>query len=174
MDIKTIECIEIDDPSEETLRLTTRWKEITKPGDYRFTQGQWKKYNPSRALRAEQKQIEVEQLWQKRNKFLWKRMENSGRETEEELERKREFHRVIKSEAKKGRNRDKQQSTQQPQEQDEIGTMSSDSGQTTAVPAINFKRYLGATSVRYIQMGTASIRQYNEEWDLEETIRQAD
>ena len=52
MDIKTIEWIEKDDPSEETLRLT-RWKEITKPGDYSFTQGQWKKYNPSRALRAE-------------------------------------------------------------------------------------------------------------------------
>ena len=50
MDIKTIECIEKDYLSEETLRLTTRWKEITKPGDYRFTQGQWKKYNPSRAL----------------------------------------------------------------------------------------------------------------------------
>ena len=41
MDIKTIECIEKDDTSEETLRLTTKWKEITKPGDYRFTQGQW-------------------------------------------------------------------------------------------------------------------------------------
>ena len=39
MDIRTIECIEEDDPSEKTLRLTTRWKEITKPGDYRFTQG---------------------------------------------------------------------------------------------------------------------------------------
>ena len=48
VDLKTIESIEMDDPSEETLRLTTRWKEITKPGDYRFTQGQWKKYNPSR------------------------------------------------------------------------------------------------------------------------------
>ena len=42
MDNKTIECIEKDHPSEETLRLTTRWKEITKPGDYRFTQGQLK------------------------------------------------------------------------------------------------------------------------------------
>ena len=47
------------------------------------------KYNPSRALRAEQKRIEVE-LWKKRrNKLLWKRMENNSRETEEELERKR-------------------------------------------------------------------------------------
>ena len=61
---------------------------------------------------------------------------------------------------------------QQPQEQEEIETMSSD--QTIAVPAINFKRYLGATSVRYIQMGTASKVQFNKKWDLEETIRQAE
>ena len=88
MDIKTIEYIEKDNPSEETLRLTTRWKEITKPGNYRFTQGQWKKYNPSIALRAEQERVEVE-LWQKRNKTLWKRMENNSRETEEELEKKK-------------------------------------------------------------------------------------
>ena len=52
--------------------------------------------------------------------------------------------------------------------------MSSDSDQTISVPAINFKRYLGANSVRYIQMGTASKVQYNEEWDLEETTRQAE
>ena len=175
MDIKTIESIEKDDPSEETLRLTTRWREITKPGDYRFTQGQWKKYNPSRALRAEQKRIEVE-LWQKRNKLLWKRMENNSRETEEELERKREFHRVIEKIRAKPKRDDTgpSSSTQQPQEQDEIETMSSDSDQTIAVPAINFKRYLGATSVRYVQMGTASKVQYNEEWDLKETIRQAE
>ena len=175
MDIKTIESIEKDDPSEETLRLTTRWKEITKPGDYRFTQGQWKKYNPSRALRAEQKRIEVE-LWQKRNRLLWKRMEINSRETEEELDRKREFHRVIEKIRAKPKRDDTGTSsiTQQPQKQDEIETMSSDSDQTIAVPAINFKRYLGATSVRYIQMGTASKVQYNEEWDLEETIRQAE
>ena len=57
--------------------------------------GTMEKYNPSRALREEQKRIEVE-LWQKRNRLLWKRMENNSRKTEEELERKREFHRVIK------------------------------------------------------------------------------
>ena len=33
---------------------------------------------------------------------------------------------------------------------------------------------MGATSVRYIQMGTASKVQYIEKWDLEETIRQAE
>ena len=63
MDNKTIENIENDYPSEDTLRLTTKRKEITKPGDYRFTQGQFRKYTPLRTLRAELKRIEVE-LWQ--------------------------------------------------------------------------------------------------------------
>ena len=102
-------------------------------------------------------------------------MENNSRETEEELERKREFHRVIEKIRAKPKRDDTGTSsnTQQPQEQDEIETMSSDSDQTIAVQSINFKRYLGVISVRYIQMGTASKVQYNEEWDLEETIRQA-
>ena len=69
MDIKTIESIEKDDPSEDTLRLTSRWREITKRGDYRFTQGQWRKYAPPRTLRAELKRIEVD-LWQRRNKLI--------------------------------------------------------------------------------------------------------
>ena len=46
MDLKTIDMFEKQDPSEETLKLTTRWREITKPGDHRFTQGRWKRYNP--------------------------------------------------------------------------------------------------------------------------------
>ena len=62
MDIKTIESIRKDDQSEDTLRLTNRWREITRPGDYRFTQGQWRK-NAPRTLRAELKRIEVD-LWQ--------------------------------------------------------------------------------------------------------------
>ena len=55
MDIDTIESIEKDDPSEDKLRLTSRWRENTKPGDSRFTQGQWRKYAPPRTLRAELK-----------------------------------------------------------------------------------------------------------------------
>ena len=69
MDIEIFDIVEKNDPSNDTLRLTTRWKEIVKPGDYRFTQGQWKKYALSRALRSDQQRFEVE-LWQKRNKLL--------------------------------------------------------------------------------------------------------
>ena len=53
---------------------------------------------------------------------------------------------------------------------------SSDSANTTAVPEINFKRYLGATVVRYINMGQASEIQDNPKWDLEESrgVRQVE
>ena len=61
-----------------------------------------------------------------------------------------------------------------PHQKDETETMSSDSDQTKAVPAINFTRYLGATSVRYIQMGTASKVQYEDKWDIEKTVRQVE
>ena len=94
MDIKTIESIEKDDPSEDTLRLTSRWREITEPGDYRFTKGQWRKYAPPRTLRAELKRIEVD-LWQKRNRLIWQKMEKNNKEALEEAARKIEFHRVI-------------------------------------------------------------------------------
>ena len=95
MDLKTIVMIEKQDPSEETSKLTTRWREIKKPRDYRYTQGQWMRYNPPKTQIAEQKKIEVE-LWQRRNKLLWQRMEGIvNTETQEEIERKREFHRVI-------------------------------------------------------------------------------
>ena len=110
-------------------------------------------------------------------------MENNSRGTQEEADRKRDFHRVIE----KIRNMPKRDkagtssiNTQQPpdreqeleiQQRDEIETMSSYSDLTIAVQAINFKKYLGATSVRYIQMRTASNVQYDDPWDLDETVR---
>ena len=36
MHVKLVKYIEKEDPSEDTLRLTTRWKDITKPGDCRY------------------------------------------------------------------------------------------------------------------------------------------
>ena len=59
MDIRRIEQIEADDPSEETQQLVNRWKELVKPGEYRTSKGNWKKYNPPRHHRAEIKRIEM-------------------------------------------------------------------------------------------------------------------
>ena len=87
MDVKVVESIDKDDPSEDTLRLTTRWKEITKAVENRFTQGKWRKYTSPRTLRAEQKRIEVV-LLQKRNKIIWQRMENNSRETQKQADKK--------------------------------------------------------------------------------------
>ena len=43
MDIRRIEQSEREDPSEETLVLTNRWKELVKPGEFRTFEGVWKK-----------------------------------------------------------------------------------------------------------------------------------
>ena len=48
-------------------------------------------------------------------------------------------------------------------------TTSANSNDSMDVPA---KKYLGATGVKYIQLGQASHVQENEEWNLEETVRQ--
>ena len=53
-------------------------------------------------------------------------------------------------------------------------TESTGSAYSLDVPAVNFKRYLGTTGVRYIQMGQASEIQNENKWDLEETTRQAE
>ena len=45
---------------------------------------------------------------------------------------------------------------------------------TIAVPAINVKRYLGVTVVRYINFGKASKIQTNSDWDLGKTNRQVE
>ena len=74
MDIRRIEQTEKEDHSEETLNLTKRWKELVKPGEYRTSNGVWKKYNPPRHHRAEIKRIEMT-LNQRRSRMLWDRME---------------------------------------------------------------------------------------------------
>ena len=62
MDAKTIEKCEATYKSAGTTELTTRWKEIVKPGVYRMTGGRWKRYHepnfPSneRKLDAERQQ----------------------------------------------------------------------------------------------------------------------
>ena len=53
-------------------------------------------------------------------------------------------------------------------------TESTSSADSFDVPAIIFKRYLGTTRVRYIQMGQASHIQGENKLVLEETIRQAE
>ena len=93
MDIGRREQTEKEDPSEKTLNLTNRWKELVKPKEYRTSNGVRKKYNPPRHHRAEIKRIE-KTLNQRRNRMLWDRMEEQDREPEE-TERKNELHRVV-------------------------------------------------------------------------------
>ena len=58
MDVRTIDQIAATDPSVETTELVQRWKNIVKPGIYRLTGGNWKKYHEPKLLRSERKVIE--------------------------------------------------------------------------------------------------------------------
>ena len=106
MDIRRIERIEKEDHSEETLNLTKRWRELVKPGEYRTSNGVWKKYNPPRHHRAEIKRIEMT-LNQRRNRMLWDCMEEQDGEAEEENERRNELYRVIEKSETCHKNRKK-------------------------------------------------------------------
>ena len=108
-------------------------------------------------------------------------MENSSRELQEEVDRKREFHRVIekcRNMPKSNEEGPSSSNTQQPRDREQElelqqrAEIENDSDQTIAVPAINSRTYFGAASVRYIHMETASKLQYDDQWDLEETVRQ--
>ena len=177
MDIRRIERIEKEDHSEETLNLTKRWRELVKPGEHRTSNGVWKKYNPPRHHRAEIKRIEMT-LNQRRNRMLLYRMEEQDGETEEENERRNELYRVIEKIRNLPQKQEKQletsSETQEKEDSPEVETESTSSIESLGVPAINFKKYIGATGVRYIQMGQASHIQEENKWDLDETIRQAE
>ena len=139
--------------------------------------GAMEKYNPPRTLKAEQKKKEIE-LWQRKNNILWQRMEGIvNTESPDEIERRKEFHRAIYKIGTGNATKPVREETRTEVEIPEIGdteTMSSGWENTIAVPAINFKRYLGATGVRYINMVKANKIQQNNEWDLEDTVRQVE
>ena len=116
-------------------------------------------------------------------------MENTvNKEIREDIERKRDFHRVIDKIRNLPKPNEAGPSTSnikqiQPDKVSfdmetpgfvETESMSSDSDNTIAVPAINFNRYLGATGVRYINRGQVSKVQDDPQWDLKETVRQVD
>ena len=135
-----------------------------------MTNGFWKKYNPSRFHRKENKRIEME-LHQKINRLIWKRMEQHSEKTPEEKSRQEELFRVIEKIINTPiQNNTNEQGTSEDttDEKEDYSeeTTSKDSNDSMDVPVINFKKYMGATGVRYIQMGQASHVQENKEWNL--------
>ena len=179
MDIRRIEQIESGDPTEENINLDNPLKRNNKRGGLEPVEWELEKLPPPRLHRFEIKRIEIE-LNQTPNRLLWKRMERDSNEQAESTQRREELHRVIEKIRHTPRNSSEEQpetsdnrrkKSTSPEIPDEIPTSSNDS---LDVPAINFKRYLGATGTRYIQMGQASHTQGGKKWDLEETIRQAE
>ena len=117
-------------------------------------------------------------LNQRRNRMLWDRMEEQDSETEEETERRNELHQVIEKIRNLPQKQEKQLETssemQDQEDSPEAKTESTSSIESLGVSAMNFKKYIGATCVRYIQMGQASHVQEENKWNLEETIRRAE
>ena len=60
MDLKAAENIVRGDPSKKPLELPTRRKENVDAGEYQYTQGQRKRYNPQENKTQKKKKIEVE------------------------------------------------------------------------------------------------------------------
>ena len=145
LDNRRIEQIGKEEASEETLDLTNRWKEIIKPGEYRTSNGVWKKYNPPRHHRAEIKRIEMT-LNQRRNRLLWDCIEEQNRgPEEEETERRNELHRVIEKIRKMPHKQQEKQpktsgSIQEREDSPEVETKLTSSIESLGVPAINFKK----------------------------------
>ena len=87
-------------------------------------------------------------------------MEEQDGEAEEENERRNELYRVIEKIGNLPQKHEKQletsSETQEQEDSPEVETESTSSIEFLGVPAINFKKYIGATGVRYNQMGQAS------------------
>ena len=107
-------------------------------------------------------------------------MEEQDKEPEGNTSRREELNRVIEiirnmSQKQKRDQPGTSDGTQEAENQPEtIETESTSSVESFGVRVINFKKYLGTTGVRHIQMGQASHIQNENEWDVEETIRQAE
>ena len=72
------------------------------------------------------------------------------------------------------RRRQIEESPDESESPENVKTESTSSNNSIDVPAINFKRYMGATWVCYKQMGQASHIQIDKSWNLEETVKQAE
>ena len=98
---------------------------------------------------------------------MWPRLEEQNQETPEVRSRRKELFNVIKENNKTPlSNNDNEHwtsRTERAEETDEQNqeTMSFNSHDSMDVPGIPYKKYLGATVVRYIQMGQAiQVKEY--------------
>ena len=123
----------------------------------------WKKYNPPQHRRQEIGRVETG-LHQKRNRQICEKMERHNQAPQCETLRREELHRVIQKIRKTPIKRPEDQpgpskiiqleaSPDERKSPDDFETESTSSNNSIDVAAINLKRYLGATAVRYIQMG---------------------
>ena len=189
---KTIDNLEKIDNSQETIDLIERWRNLVKPGIYRLSNGEWKKYHEPKFLRGERREIE------ERLSEIIRKIESPAREL-----RNRPYQQQLQSDeytadwqftssapqnfrggfVQRTQNNQPGTSHSKPATQEDIpmeeGEISSDSELAPSVlevPTINWANYLGVKSVQYIKMGHApkvqALEQNNR--DLENTVRETE
>ena len=184
MDAKTIENIEARFNSAEITELTTRWKEIVKPGIYRMTEGRWKRYHEPKFLRNERKVIEerLQQLTSNRQPEDLRQIigpqhkggyqPQTGHSEQWTVDPYWDMDRPTPVQPDKPG----PSSAPIPMEEGEIDSETDQDPSVLEVPAINWARYVGVKSVQYVKMGHAPrvAAEERNEWNLEHTVRETE
>ena len=177
---RTIDNLEQADPPAETRHLIARWRDIVKPGIYRQSGGRLKKYHETNFLRNE-KLVIVEQLQQAIRNIEDSRQQEQAEGLQPQSKRQEQwtvdpFWVVDRPQApenpedRPGPSTINHPTTQQqptPMEEGEIDSESNQDPSVLEVPAVNWAKYVGVTSVQYIKMGHAPRTTAEEPNDLD-------
>ena len=195
MDAETLDSIEANYPSQETTELIQRWRDIVKPGIYRMTGCQWKKYHEPKFLRNERKVIEdrLQQINNNQNQGdLRQRIgprqkgcfQPQTRRTEQwtvdpfwDIDRPTPAQLIQNDKPGTSYSNTRQgRITPVPIEEGEIDSETDKDPSVLEVPAMNWARYVGVKSVQYVKMGHAPkiIAEENKNWDLEQAVRETE
>ena len=152
-----LEELERTDKSAETQELIRRYKEITKPGGYRRSAGKWKRYHEPKSLRPEKLILEEK---------LWALIKKESGQTDFNPNDPRDFVGGFIP-------REYNNPTEQQKRQARDDSSEEEAPSELGVPAINWTKYAGCKTVRYIKMGNAPIVKSpdGQDWKVDQTVR---
>ena len=186
MDARTIENIKARINSAEITELTTRWKEIVKPGIYRMTGGRWKRYHEHKFLRNERKVIEerLQQLTSNRQPEDLRQIigpqHKGGYQPQTGYSEQfvDTFWEMDRPTAVQQHQPDKPgpSSAPIPMEEGEIDSETDQDPSVLEVPAINWARYVGVKSVQYVKIGHAPriAAEEQNDWNLIQAVQETE
>ena len=147
------------DKSDETQKLIQRYREITKPGGYRRSSGKWKRYHEPKSLRPEKLLIEEK---------LWALIKKESGQTDFNPNDPRDF---VGGFIPREYNNQANTSEQKRKASDE--SSEDEAPSELGVPAINWTKYAGCKTIRYIKMGNApNVKSPDgQDWKVDQTVR---